>query len=119
MKDFLVYTLPGLLSASKQTDYRQKCREQAQHLLRFLVDNKLLESELPSSAMDNLVIMASDLNQDGLAVMQEGLRQWVAAQDRGGSASDLQVLNAALHKVRSSLVDGMAQGTDGADTGSA
>jgi hypothetical protein len=102
MKDFVVYTLPGLLSASKRTEYRQKCREQAHHLLRFLVDNKLTESVLPSSAMDDLVIMASDLTQDGLAVMREGLRKWVAAQDRGGLASDLKILNEALLKVRSS-----------------
>ena len=105
MNDFVVYTLPGLLSASKRSEYRQKCREQAQQLLQFLVDKKLHESALPSSAMDDFVIMASDLTQDGLATMREGLRKWVAAQDRGGSASDVKILNAALLKVRSSRTD--------------
>jgi hypothetical protein len=103
MKDFVVYTLPGLLSASKRSEYRQKCREQAQHLLRFIVDNNLNRSDraLPSSAGDDLVIMASDLTEDGLATMREGLRKWVAAQDRGGSTSDIKILDAALLKVRS------------------
>ena len=102
MKDFVVYTLPGLLSASKRTDYREKCRAQAQSLLRFIVDNKLNDAVLPSLATDDFVIKASDLTADGLNVMREGLRKWVATQDRGGLASEMKILDAALLKVRGS-----------------
>ncbi len=100
MKDFVIYTLPGLLSASKRSDYREKCRNQAQHLLRFLVDNGLFQSERVFQATDDLVIMASDLTEEGLATMREGLRKWVAAQDRGASTGDTTILHAALIKVR-------------------
>ncbi|MGM9517006.1 hypothetical protein ACS5PK_22360 [Roseateles sp. DB2] len=101
MKDFPIYTLPGLLSASKRTEYKYKCREQAKYLLQFITENKLNASVLPSAVTDDLVIMASDLTQEGLAVMREGLRKWVAAQDRAGSVVDMKILDAALLKVRS------------------
>ncbi|WP_431046527.1 hypothetical protein [Roseateles sp. L2-2] len=99
-KDFVVYTLSGLLSASKRVEYRQKCREQALHLLRFIRDNGLNDAALPSEPIDDLVIKASDLTREGLATMREGLRQWVSAQDRGGASNDMAILDAALAKVR-------------------
>jgi hypothetical protein len=102
MKDFVVFGLSGMLSASKRSEYRQKCREQAQHVLRFIVDNNLNRSDrpLPSSVTDDLVIMASDLTEDGMATIREGLRKWMAMHDRGGSASDMRILDEALMKVR-------------------
>lgn len=59
---------------------------------------------LSQVADDALVIMASDLTDEGLATMREGLRKWVASQDRGAPANDLRILDAALVKVRSTGV---------------
>jgi hypothetical protein len=102
MKDFLIFSLPGLLSASKRTQYRKNCRDQARSLLGFIVSNGLVRPDrtLPPVASDDLVIMASDLTDEGLAAMREALRKWVAAQDRGAPANDLTILESALAKIR-------------------
>lgn len=104
MSDFVVFNLGFMLGASKRLEYKQECREQCASLLRFIrkngLNNELIEwgDGFPP---DNFVLKASHLTDEGVSVMREGMRKWMAAQDRGRRKEDWMLLEKALQKFRS------------------
>lgn len=103
MSDFVVYNLGFMLGASKRLEHKQSCREQCASLLRFICEHGLNKVPLEWDGdfpPDNLILRASQLTDEGVAVMREGLRKWTSAQDRGRPKADWAILEAALKAIR-------------------
>jgi hypothetical protein len=103
MPDFVVFNLAFMLGASKRLEHKQSCREQCASLLRFVRQHGLNEEPLDWDGEfppDDLVLRASQLTDEGVAVIREGLRPWMAAHDRGRPKDDWALLERALAKVR-------------------
>lgn len=104
MSDFVVYNLGFMLGASKRLDHKQSCREQCASLLRFIHQHRLSKEPLEWGGEyppDNLILRASQLTDEGVAVMRQGLRRWTSAHDRGLPRDDWTILDQALETVRS------------------
>lgn len=104
MSDFVVYNLAFMLGASKRLDHKQACREQCASLLRFIRQYELNKEPLEwcgEFPPDNLILRASQLTDEGVAVMRDGLRNWTFAHDRGKPKNDWTIFERALKAVRS------------------
>lgn len=103
MQDFLIYNLGFMLGASKRLDHKKSCREQCASLVRFIRSNGLSrepiewDEEFPP---DDFILRSSQLTEEGVMVMREGLRKWQAAQDRGRPKDDWKILEKALQAIR-------------------
>lgn len=103
MLDFVVYNLGFMLGASKRLDHKQSCREQCTSLLRFIHQYRLSKEPLEwvgTYPPDDLILRASQLTDEGAAVMRQGLRRWTSAHDRGLPKDDWTILEQALEVVR-------------------
>jgi len=103
MSDFVLFNLGFMLGASKRVEHKQSCRAQCASLLRFIVQHKLNKEPFDIGdgfPPDDLVLRASQLTEEGVAVMREGLQKWMVAQDRGRSKDDWELLEKALLKIR-------------------
>jgi hypothetical protein len=68
-------------------------------LRRFLVENGLLAREL-AEVDDRFSVKASDLSEEGFALMKAAYDGWLRRIDRGADPDDTGTLDKALRKLR-------------------
>lgn len=73
-------------------------------LLSFFQDNALIRTPASWSSIDDVVLMFSDLTDDGQALVRSGADEnWVGSFDRPGNKKDYantRILQRALDKIR-------------------
>jgi len=102
-KNSCYFDLGYLLAASKNIDYKNRTLEVAKVLANFLETKCLTKRKLlpdDESIGDSLEIWSSDLTDEGIKLMQNGVKNWYRGHDRGKPISDVSSLEKALLKIR-------------------
>ncbi len=106
VKDFIVYNYQTLLNANKREDYQDRMHLMTKVLVDFLYNNKLLVNLEPydesGSVKLNLVIMFSNLTEDGVEMFKKPIRNWWSAHDRGTRIDKITILEKGLEKIKCS-----------------
>jgi hypothetical protein len=88
----------------RDDDWYDQIRAMYKALLSFFVNNSLLIREVSQSSIDDVVVMFSDLNGEGQALVHSGADdKWLSSFDRPGAVkppSDTASLKKALNKIR-------------------
>ncbi|MBS9774354.1 MAG: hypothetical protein KGV59_04265 [Tenacibaculum sp.] len=105
LKDFIVYRYESLLNANKSNDYQERIHKMTKVLVDFLYNNNLLVNIQPYDKDGNvkldLVIMYSNLTEDGVEMFKKPVRNWMKAHDRGTRIDKITILEKGLEKIKS------------------
>lgn len=116
-KDYKVIDMPSRMARTvKKQDPRdsqtwvrdegwyEQTRAIYSSLLSFFEQNGLLKKSIPGTSIDEVVVMFSDLNDDGQALVRSGADdKWLASFDRPGAAKsppNTKSLEKALSKIK-------------------
>lgn len=102
--NFILYSLPMLLSRNKSHQWRALILTRAAVLLHFLYDNQLLIAIEPfdesGQLKEDVIIKQSDVTSEGLAMFKQVIPGWWRFLDRGGKLSNTSRLANGLAKLR-------------------
>ena len=102
-QEFPILDLGFLLGANKSRDYQEGSKKCFVSLCNFLNEHDLCKQALVIKGEEpepTAKIMASELTEEGMAVMRMSLGKWLRSQDRGKSPADVSILVKGLEKVR-------------------
>lgn len=116
-KDYKVIDMPSMMARTvtkqdphdsqswlRDDSWYEQIRAIYSSLLSFFERNGLLKKSIPRTSIDEVVVMFSDLNDDGQALVRSGADdKWLASFDRPGAAkspSNTKSLEKALSKIK-------------------
>ena len=122
-KDYKVIDMPSMMARLATTpaphnaekwvrddSWYSQIRDIYSNLLDFFDRNNLVKNNIDRRCIDNVVVMFSDLTEEGQALVESGADdRWLASFDRPGSAklpTDVSSLEKALRKIKGLLPSG-------------
>lgn len=98
-----IYDLQAVIAEEKGVEKKHAAMRRALALMQFMVDNELIQFDPFYSNGElkrDLVIMLSDLTEDGRLFMQKEWPEWRAWVDRGGDPFKTDMLDRRLKALR-------------------
>jgi hypothetical protein len=102
--DFVLHSVPSLLSANKSQAWRSQIVNISTTLMRFLKDNDLLVGVEPfdtdGKLKEDFVLRKSNVTNEGFALYKKAVQGWLKFVGRGGKVENISRLEKGLAELR-------------------